>query len=222
MLWISKASPAFGSRFAVGAGTALCALGMTMGAQAVSPAILTIDLSNPSAVIFTGTLENASGASSGLTYFEGITLGNFFVSDPGWVQGGVAVSGASLTAVQSSTDVFTDFFSVDDGTTDHQTAGSVINLNISKSPSSEGLVFSSGLSALDGSASVDLSSLALNFRVATFAIPIGGDVYAGPISSGNIIGTWTAVPEASTTIQMSVVGLGCAGFLVNRARRRTA
>ncbi len=228
MLWISKASPAFGSRFALGAGTALCALGMTMGAQGAPllPNLLTIDLSNLANVTITTSTDNAGDNDEGNFFMnDGITLDGFF-RNPSNVLNPVSADfvSSSLTSPASASASIYNTWSAGSDASDLDL---VLRAFVVGTPDAQ--VFDIAKPALSGSGVINIASV-LNILdvvpLATWILPAHGTIYSGAGGQGSIgavaIGEWTAVPEASTTIQMSVVGLGCAGFLVNRARRRTA
>ncbi len=202
------------SRFAAGSGALLCALGFAGGAQG---ATLTIDLSDPSAVRVVGSGENAANDSQSSLYFsQGITLQNFFNLGVPFNGGGVAVS-SDLTSIGSPALMFTTALS----TTQNGLPGVTLRqLNLSNPlVPTVPLAFTRLSPALSGTAVFDLSALQAYFPNATFSSPVSGNLYAGLGTGGNTIGTWTAVPEVSTNAQMAVVGLGCATFLVQRARR---
>ena len=207
------------ARFAAGSGALLCALGFAGGAHGASYT-LSIDLSDPSAVTMVASAGNAFNSSlSGLKFSEGITLGFFLNGNtlPPFQVGGVAAA-STLTSVGSPALMFDRAFST---TVDGQNgAGQPFHLNLSNaSGSGTALSFTAGSQVLTGTAVFNLSSLQAYFPDATVGAPAHGNIYAGVGWLGPQIGDWTAVPEVSTNAQMAVVGLGCAGFLVQRARR---
>ncbi|GHC07977.1 PEP-CTERM sorting domain-containing protein [Cerasicoccus arenae] len=173
--------------------------------------ILEIDVSDPSAVVFTAVPNVASANSSGYSAEEGINLIDFFTSAVGVVNGNSLLPSAlSLDGVVMDSFLYGDFvFSGD-------------NLNIYAADSSDPISIVAGEIPFSGSVTFNLSGVAglLPLSGATGNIQ-GGD--STPV--GSVFGQWQAVgvaviPEPSTYL-MIISAVGLTGFVFYRRRRST-
>lgn len=198
----TTAFPGLGRLVALGATAAFFASGTT--GWAAFGYDLSIDLSNPALVIIGVTGDAASFTSTQpSSNFQGINLQGFFtgsVTDSGSVVGDLASAGSGVA--------YTDF----------EAAGGQ-NLNLwtalgTPDWGGPGAQFAGTFAALN-----------LSGDVAFFkGLGLGGDIIEQ--TSLQKVGTWqvtaAAVPELSSTIQMSMLGVGCAAFVIVRQQRRKA
>ena len=184
---------------------------VTCSAVPPVPVLLTIDDSNPSAVIFTTSGANSGVDDSSKTGGDGIDLTAFFSQSEATFFG-QSLAGSTLTGGGVGfpyNDIRGDNYST--------SGGSFLDLQMFIDSASSGHnvseMFSTSQSAFTGSWTVNFSTLGLN----SSALPIGGS--SGLIISGNsanpgsVIGQWqvaSPVPEpgaASLFVIGSAVGL---------------
>jgi hypothetical protein len=159
--------------------------------------LLTIDVSNPSAVTFTST-TNVAGQNSVLTSnFDGFTVENFFTATEELNQETVVLGNLTTTAGGGySYDILQTFnFDANDGV-----FGPGNDLTIYSFTTAGAQIFNTATRAFTGVATVDFSDEASS-------LPAGGTVgqiYAGYLKSGNpqyvLIGQWTVIPEPACAL----------------------
>jgi len=191
-----------------------CIFGIALEKSSATPPtfLLTIDDSNPSAVIFTTTGLNPVVDDTGRTANSGIDLLNFFnQSEAGFLHEllpNSSLKGGNMTLSYDSV--------ISDG------AGN-LDLGLYVSGSTPGATqpetFSTTQPAFTGSWTINLSSLGLSASVLP-AIGSQGQIQSGYSGDpGNIIGSWqvvTTVPEPSSA-SLLLLGSGV-GFVVWRRR----
>jgi hypothetical protein len=177
------------------------ALGLVLSAPAFAgmPTFnLVINVTDPSAVTFTATSENAYGtASIAVNFTGGITLENFFPFNQSITVGDPAVLVGNLTPSGTSTayNEFVTFnYDANTGTVESGDDLSVYNVD---APNVDTQDFVSGATAFTGFSTVDLTGYTLPTEGTWGAINIGYKA-----DHGGTIGYWTVVttqvPEAST------------------------
>ena len=175
------------------------------GISALPAAVLiTVDVSDPTAVVFTATAELSSRDDSSRNLLDGVSLMNFI---PGTSNYGDIVSG-SLAPV--GTPAFDFFNFIDAENTDFPTAGRDLSL-FSSSGASFDMVFETAGPAFSGSTIVD-------FTDAAITLPTVGTV--GEIRPGvglllnDSIGTFEVIPEPSSSLLL--LSSICGYFLIRR------
>ena len=174
--------------------------------------ILTIDVSDPSAVVFSATGANADANDTSFTSYNGIVLRQFLIADPalsplvfpgtGTLTGGG--SGQAYDRIVSSLFIFPHL--------------SPRDLNLYSRFGSAAQTFSTAAPAFSGATTWDLSSLSGLLPSPGAA----GDVFAGdedgigPVA----IGQWATVPEPSTFAALT--SLGWVGLCIAYRKRRRA
>lgn len=185
------------------------------------PVLLTIDDSNPSAVVFTATGANSGVNDSGKTGNDGIDLTSFFLtSQPSF--SAQSLSGSTLSGSTLSGGGLSSPYNDLRGDNYSTSGGNAVDLHLSIDAGTTGHdsaeTFSTTQPALIGSWTIDFSSLSLD----SSALPSAGT--QGLIISGNstdpgaVIGAWEIdpVPEPGTG---SLIVLGSVlGFLFWRRR----
>lgn len=165
--------------------------------------VLTVDVSNPAAVVLTATGANASTSVSS-DVFNGFTLSGFFTANASGAWAGSALS-AGLTGGNAS--VQYTLAQVD--------SDSVLGLFVA-SDSNESMAFSSSATAFSGSAVFDLSS-------ASLLLPAGGTsgslVVWDPAFNAVGIGTWQITPVPEPSSYVAIAGFGLVGFSAYRRVR---
>ncbi|HWL54129.1 MAG TPA: PEP-CTERM sorting domain-containing protein [Chthoniobacteraceae bacterium] len=178
---------------------------LLLAGSAISQAevILRIDISDPSAVVFTATGAFAQNDDEDTDLTAGVTLIDFFSSEPDNVQayfdpadlwspeGRFAYEGVLNTSFSALLGPYTDLNLFGSG---YSTQG-----------------FSTSQAALTGSAVLDLSEWIAHIRLGS------GDLYAGDFSnSGPIIGQYEVIPEPTA---LSLIGAGAGAAFLLAARR---
>ncbi len=174
---------------------------------AFAPVLLTIDDSNPSAVVITATSSNALGNFSGNTAAEGVDLLSFFTVDESGMSGGQFAGGTlqgggdgvAYDSVKSDNDPASGGLNVD------------LNLYLSLASSGSGNTetFSSSQTAFTGTWTIDLASLGVDVSDLPTAGTAGSLISGDSANPGQILGGWqvAAVPEPGT---LGLVTLGAA------------
>ncbi len=168
---------------------------LTLGSTASFAAILLeIDISDPSAVTFTATSNNASSDSSLNASSNGFTIEGFFLSNPtvDYIDGNVT---GTLSPVTGTTQTYAIA-----GTFDYLSGtetfgpGNDLNVTANGNAGSNSQVFSTSSTAFTGTAVMDLSSYVANLPLAGAS----GSIYPGYSLGPAVIGEWSVVPEPST------------------------
>lgn len=176
-------------------------------AQADSTFLLTIDDTDPSAVVITATGLAPERDDSSTSTYDGVDLLQFFIADV------TSAAKGALVGNLAPVDTLGPLFSYYRWDADHA-SGSYVDLNLyGHSNVTETQDFSTSAPAFTGSDTIDFST----FAGALPAIGTHGDILAGWSSNqGQVIGSWTVVPEPSA------VGLCCLGLAGLAVWRRSA
>ncbi len=181
-------------------GLCLAVLGSVATQAAV---VLTVDVSNPAAVVLTATGANASTSVSS-DVFNGFTLSGFFTADANAAWAGSSLS-AGLTGGDASLQY--DVSNVD--------TDSPVGLFIAHN-GNEAMTFSSSAAAFSGSAAFDLSS-------ASLLLPAGGTTGSLVVWDTGFnaveIGTWQITPVPEPSSYVAIAGFGLVGFSAYRRVR---
>jgi hypothetical protein len=163
--------------------------------------LLTVDITNNSAITITATGANAS-TNVNAYLSDGIDLLNFFGSSTGAVNFNSNITSSTLTASGTGTDTFTQ------GNSDVY-SGSNVDLNLYNLSSSATETFTTSSPAFNGTMILDLSSYAANLRnvgtgtfTGTIITGFYNDAEEGSGSPNTPIGTYQIItmtaPEPST------------------------
>lgn len=177
--------------------------------------VLTIDISNPAAVIFTSTPALSQTNSSLNIGFDGFTIQNFFVITVLVPSSTVATGNLQPTG---STMFYggTGSFNYEANNGVFTTGNDLSVFSNGGAPLAGSQVFSTGLRAFNGVMTIDFSSFAA-------ALPTAGStgtIYSGYLASGTpgqglVVGQYSVVPEPST------IALGLIGLAGLTSRRRS-
>lgn len=184
------------------------ALLLLTSTQLPAALVLQIDVTDPSAVVFSAVNNGASAASSGYTSFRGINIISFLTGTPSTGSGTASSSSLTLDGAPLD-DVYYGNF-VFSGT----------NVNVADSGGSSSITIGAGEVPFSGSMTFDFSSIA-GFLPTAGAL---GDIQGGDSSPiGPVFGQWQAVsvaaiPEPSTYLAI-ISGVGLAGFIGYRSRK---
>lgn len=185
---------------------ALCAAGIAQ-AQLFH---LDINLTNPSAAVFTATTLPSEDNSFGTTLFDGISLQVFF--NP-------ALPGQTGGTTIGTLRPFLTNLAYDAWISDDVSPGLVTELNIYRDgvgnivPQS----FLTFFQALAGSAVIDLSGQIGSLPTFGTSGPIAAGWTGNP---GPQIGTWAVVPELPVGAHLALYGVGFAGVWFYRRSRK--
>lgn len=191
---------------------ALCATGIAQ-AQLYH---LGIDLSNPSAAVFTATTLPSEDNSFGTSLFDGISLQVFFNPGLPAVAGGTTIGTTIGTLRPFQINLaYNTWFS------DFASPGLVTELNIYREGRGSEIsqTFSTFFAALEGSATLDLSGQIGHLP----GLGTRGPLIAGWTGNqGPRIGSWeiTAVPELPVGAHLGLYGVGFAGVWLYRRSRK--
>jgi PEP-CTERM motif len=183
--------------------TALVGLGFSLLSVGAAQAqiLLTVDISNPSAVTFTATGAAPAISANVGSYANGIDLLTFFIDDAG-ISNTFSDPFSTLTTADASTGP-----ALTDAAVDNFSPLSV-DLSIFKFNSGAGMTFTKGQPAFLGTLTLNLSAEPIPAGLAT------GNILAGYSQGGPqvVIGQWEVVPEPSTWA-LFLGGLGLLAFL---------
>ncbi len=186
---------------------ALAGAALTTSAYAQG-VLLTVDISNPSAVIVSATGNYASTSDNLKTVWDGIDLLGIFTSN---VNGQFAANVIGGTLIGGGSGQAYDFYEPDDSAGGSRN-GNYVNLNLYQNQTNSPPVqsFSTETPAFTGSMTIDLSRVANSLP----ASGTSGDIRAGWSGNlGSMIGQWQVigtapVPEPGT---LALTGLGGVG-----------
>ncbi len=153
------------------------------------PVLLTIDLSDLSHVMFTGTGENSWASDSDHMLSDGITLSGFFSTPPAFL--GASLEGQTLYPNATGTNFYT---------VSRLSGSPGVDLTLANY-SSATQIFTLGSPALTGSASINFAFFGSDLLALLPSAGQRGYLYAGNTQDSTpvLIGTWAVVPESSTT-----------------------
>ena len=161
-------------------------------------------VSDPTAVVFISTDANAQNTVSNVESAVGITLQGFFSGNTAPQLDSVVDFGALQVISGISRSPLTQIFVGGDGGPFSD------ELNFYGDDPVFDMSFSVSNRALTGVARADLSTLN-----GLPTVGASGDIFAGEIPGGGIIGQWNVVPEPSTAVLMA---LGLGGLAAKRRR----
>ncbi|CAN5451652.1 hypothetical protein BH09VER1_BH09VER1_36070 [soil metagenome] len=167
--------------------------------------VLTIDVTNPSAVTIVTTGSFSSADSSATSTAEGVDLLNFFTAE---------ISGSGFTnysnLVPADTMVLFDRWYIDNA------SGSNVDLNLYNGNPGTPQTFTTTTPVFSGSASYNFSAFASQLPLSTSGAT--GNVIAGDSSGDKVVlGTWQIVPEPGACGLLLLAGL-VLGVTVYRRR----
>ena len=172
--------------------------------------ILTIDVSDPSAVVFSATGANADANDTSFTSFHGIVLRQFLIAAATELK---ILSGTGTLSGGGSGQAYDEIYS-----SEFSPPLSPRDLNLYSRFGAAAQTFSTAAPAFSGATTWDLSHLSGLLPSPGAA----GDVFAG--DAGGIgpvaIGQWAAVPEPST--YAALTSLGWVGLCIAYRKRRRA
>jgi hypothetical protein len=178
---------------------------------------LSINESNPSAVVITGSGFMGNGTDGTTTANYGVDLVNFFTAPVSL--GAQSASGTPSFKPATGGNIY-DHYNSD---TYQATGGALLDLNLYSSGTSA-QTFTSGSAVFNtGTEVIDLSAYAADLPT---TVGTHGNIYAGDSSgpgNGTIIGSWTVtavapVPEPTT---LALAGLGALGCVLMFWRRKS-
>lgn len=174
--------------------------------------LLSIDLSDPSAVTFAATSNGSYGNSNLNASIDGFTIEGFFSGSPtvAFVPGNVTgtltpIQGTRQTYTNTATYVFSELL-VTGG------PGNDLLFRAGGAAGANSQVFSPSFPAFSGTAVVNLSGVASNLPGAGAT----GNIYPGSDSGTPALGEWRVVPEPSAFLLF-----GAAGMMGTLLRRRS-
>jgi len=179
--------------------------------SATVPFLLTIDVSNPSAVTINATGLNSIANDSGRTANDGVDLLGFFTQNEIDMPAGQFLSGSTLKG-GNLTLSYNDLWSDNYSTGDNNFYDLSMYIDINSPGSSDSQSFSTSQPAFSGSWTVNFSDLGIN----PSALPTTGSsglILSGSSANpGSVIGGWqiASVPEPGTgslVLLTSAVGL---------------
>lgn len=182
----------------------------TFRASGVPLGVLTIDESNPSAVVIGAGSRTASGTDGSTTANYGVDLANFFTAPVNI--GAQSASGSPSLQPKTGGNIYNDYNS----DTYQATGGELLDLNLYSSGTSS-QTFTLGSTAFSGTEVINLSAYIADLPTTLYA---SGTIYAGDSSepgNGTAIGQWEIVgvpeptPEPST---LALAGLGVLGCVL--------
>ncbi len=160
--------------------------------------VLTIDISNPSAVVFTSVANNSQITGDLYVNFSGgISIRDFFTQNEFIAALGINGDWKSLGAIAGFNEIATFVFG-------DPAVVPGVDLSIYNSTAS----LADDQNLLDSKAPFSGSSIT-NMEAYTYLPEVGetGDVHLGYLSSqGGVIGQWVVIPEPSTAI-LSLLGV---------------
>lgn len=182
---------------------------VAVGVSAQAAVVLTIDISNPAAVVITAVANNSQSAgTASVNFFGGISFRNFFSADQSIAEATPLAITGSWTAV-GTTSSYNQMVTFDYGNPS-VLPGVDLSIYNSIAPNEDTQKFVTTAAPFTGSSIV-------NFSGFTFLPTVGttGDVNIGyQPSFGGVIGQWQVIPEPSTAM------LGAIGALALIRRRR--
>ena len=177
---------------------------------------LSINESNPSAVVITGSGYSSSGSDGTTTANFGVDLANFFTSA---VSIGIQSASGTPSLKPATGGNIYNYYSSDNY---KATGGALLDLNLYSSGTSA-QTFTSGSAAFNtGTEVIDLSAYLADLPTTLYA---SGNIYSGDSSdpgNGTVIGSWQVtavpapVPEPTT---LALAGLGGLSLLLIRRRK---
>ncbi len=182
--------------------------------------LLEIDVSNPSAVVFTATDAFSAQNHNSATTYDGISILNFFTSNSAFIDyNDQAVPGdwafvSSDLSPSGTADLYDSIGTFNIEVSTSWAAGNDLCINGYQKYSTQ--VFSTSQTAFTGSAVKDMAGGFQDNSAYLPAVGTMGDIIVGYEQSNPVIGQWQIVPEPSSIGLILVGGLG----LVRCRRKR--
>lgn len=190
----------------------LLALLLTGAAVSHAAVVLTVDISNLSAVTFTATPAFSQSANNTIAAQDGITLLNFFA-----LPAPSPVSFAAGTTSTLEANGMTSAYNAVARST-LSSPGAYLSLNLYRSGSSQTENFATDTAAFTGALTLNLGANSS----ALLGLGSVGDIVGGDSSTANpLIGQFAVIPEPATTGLLIGLGglLAVAGLRRRRSRR---
>jgi len=183
---------------------------LLLASPSYAAVLITINISDISAVTFSATGGLSAVNSSLSASANGFTIENFFTGSPSIVYGD-NVTG-NLSPIVGTTQAYsrTGTYDFSDGTEAFK-PGNDLNITAGGSTGANSQVFSTGSPVFNGVATMNLSAFAANLPTDGAT----GAIYPG-FSSGPSAGEWVAVvPEPNSILLLGIAGM--LGFFRRRA-----
>lgn len=165
--------------------------------------LISINISDISAITFTSTSNTASANSSLNASSQGFTIEEFFVGAPTLTYTIGNVTG-TLTPTVGTTQTYVAVGTYDfSGGTEAFGPGNDLNFTAGGNAGANSQVFDTGTAVFSGVAILDLSGYSGNMPT----VGASGSIYPGFSIGPSVAGEWVVVPEPSTFLLSGLAGL---------------